>query len=334
MNLAVMYRGPLASCNYACPYCPFGKRRDTRAQLAADRFALERFIAWLEEQRHHRWRVLFTPWGEALVRSWYRRALVRLTRCEHVEVAAVQTNLSCGLGWLRECRRERLSLWATFHPSQTDMAGFVRRVLRVYESGAGISVGMVAVPGSLGVLAALRQALPAEIYVWANAQQPPERRYTEEEVAFLRQIDPLFVYTLVPRRTQGLACRTGDTVFTVDGHGNMRRCHFVSEVRGNIYSPDWQRALRPRGCPRPTCRCYLGFSHLPSLELERFFGDGLLERRPVHRPRDVAAGAPLLHVPEVSQPAQHEGLVALAHHGRAGVQGDLARQAADTGCLM
>ena len=36
MNFSILYRGPLASCNYDCPYCPFAKRRDSRAQLLAE----------------------------------------------------------------------------------------------------------------------------------------------------------------------------------------------------------------------------------------------------------------------------------------------------------
>ena len=46
MDLTILYRGPLASCNYDCPYCPFAKRRDSREQLRADRAALERFAGW------------------------------------------------------------------------------------------------------------------------------------------------------------------------------------------------------------------------------------------------------------------------------------------------
>jgi MoaA/NifB/PqqE/SkfB family radical SAM enzyme len=282
MNLSVMYRGPLASCNYACGYCPFAKRRDTRTQLDTDRRALSRFVGWLEAQHTHTWRVLFTPWGEALVRAWYRDALVRLTRLDHVQLAAAQTNLSCPLTWLEDCQPERLSLWATFHASETSLGAFVRRVMRVYHAGVGISVGMVAVPRFLGVLAELRRALPAEIYVWVNAQQPAERPYTQREVAYLTSIDPLFTYTLTPHRTWGQPCHTGQTVFTVDGQGNMRRCHFVAEVMGNIYDAEWERALRPRVCPRTFCRCYLGFAHLASLGLDRFFGPGLLARRPAN----------------------------------------------------
>ena len=85
-HLTILYRGPLASCDYACPYCPFAKRRDTPEQLRADRAALERFTRWVSG-RDHRVSVLFTPWGEGLVRSWYRRALVELSHLPHVERA-------------------------------------------------------------------------------------------------------------------------------------------------------------------------------------------------------------------------------------------------------
>ena len=45
--LTILYRGPLASCNYDCAYCPFAKRRESAAELAADRRALERFVDWV-----------------------------------------------------------------------------------------------------------------------------------------------------------------------------------------------------------------------------------------------------------------------------------------------
>jgi hypothetical protein len=43
-------RGPLSSCNYGCAYCPFAKHRETAAELAEDRRAVERFVAWVAER--------------------------------------------------------------------------------------------------------------------------------------------------------------------------------------------------------------------------------------------------------------------------------------------
>ena len=78
MNLSVLYRGQLSSCNYSCSYCPFAKRTESKARLTEDRRGLAAFVNWIAVQTQHHWKVLFTPWGEALVRTWYQGALARL----------------------------------------------------------------------------------------------------------------------------------------------------------------------------------------------------------------------------------------------------------------
>src|ERR1700722_4180125 len=105
MHYMVLYRGPLSSCNYGCVYCPFAKNNETYAELADDRSALERFLGWVEKQaaRGHELSILFTPWGEALIRPWYQDALARLTHLSNVRKAAIQTNISCHLNWLSSC---------------------------------------------------------------------------------------------------------------------------------------------------------------------------------------------------------------------------------------
>src|SRR5207248_654883 len=94
MNLSILYRGPLSSCNYACDYCPFAKHTETVDELAHDRACLERFVAWVGSRSRDSIGVLFTPWGEALVRKWYQTALAALTHMPHVTKAVIQTNLS------------------------------------------------------------------------------------------------------------------------------------------------------------------------------------------------------------------------------------------------
>ena len=117
MTLSILYRGPLSSCNYARGYCPFAKHTETPAELAHDRACLERFVGWVAGRTGDEIGVLFTPWGEALVRRWYQDALAALTKMPHVAKAAIQTNLSCKLDWVEGCDRAKLALWCTFHPS-------------------------------------------------------------------------------------------------------------------------------------------------------------------------------------------------------------------------
>ncbi|HBP23127.1 MAG TPA: radical SAM protein, partial [Planctomycetes bacterium] len=115
-ELTLLYRGSLISCNYGCDYCPFAKRRETRAEMERDRGEVERFVAWVKgEGQAHRLRILFTPWGEGLVRPWYQQALAELSRLEHVARVAIQTNLACGLSWTEDADRDALALWATYH---------------------------------------------------------------------------------------------------------------------------------------------------------------------------------------------------------------------------
>ncbi len=63
--LTILYRGPLASCNYRCAYCPFAKQRDSAQELAYDRRCLDRFVQWVAARPVTEISLLLTPWGEA-----------------------------------------------------------------------------------------------------------------------------------------------------------------------------------------------------------------------------------------------------------------------------
>ncbi|TDQ53793.1 STM4011 family radical SAM protein [Actinorugispora endophytica] len=281
-TLSVLYRGPLASCDYDCPYCPFAKRRDTPGQLRADRAALDRFTDWVAEQAGAnpgtRLSVLFTPWGEGLVRSWYRAAVTRLSHLANVERVAIQTNLSGRVEWLAGCDRSTAALWATFHPGQTPYDRFLAKCRRLGELGVRFSVGVVGLPEHLADARRLRADLADGVYLWVNAAEG--RSYTDAEAALWQELDPHFHYSRDPHRSLGLACRTGDTVVSVDGEGTVRRCHFLPTELGNLYDGSFAARLRPRPCPAASCDCHIGYVHLEPLDLYEVFRGGVLERIP------------------------------------------------------
>lgn len=276
-SLSILYRGPLASCDYDCGYCPFAKRRDTPEQLRTDRAALERFTDWVAHAPE-RVSVLFTPWGEGLVRSWYRRALADLSHLPHVERVAIQTNLSAHPRWTEAADLTRLALWATYHPDQVPYARFLARCRELHARGVRFSVGVVGLPEHLPPARQLRADLPPDVYLWINAAEG--RTYTDAEAADWTALDPHFAYSRHPHPSQGLPCRTGDSVISVDGEGTVRRCHFVPEVLGNLYDGSFREALRPRPCPKASCDCHIGYVHMPSLPLYDVFAGGILERIP------------------------------------------------------
>ncbi|MFF8378545.1 STM4011 family radical SAM protein [Streptomyces sp. NPDC015661] len=282
MDLTLLYRGPLSSCDFDCPYCPFAKRRDSREQLRADRAALERFTGWAAAQTGDRLRILFTPWGEGLVRSWYRRALVELSRLPHVERVAIQTNLSCRTEWLAEADPESVALWCTYHPGQTAPGRFLAKCRELADRGVRYSVGVVGLPEHREDARRLRDALPPHVYLWVNAAEG--HTYTDAEAEGWTELDPLFPYSRRPHRSAGLPCRTGESVISVDGEGTVRRCHFVRAELGNLYDGSYRAALRPRACPLAVCDCHIGYVHLETLPLYDVFAGGVLERIPAAVP--------------------------------------------------
>lgn len=276
----ILYRGPLSSCNYACGYCPFAKTTNTRAELEHDAECLEKFVAWTAS-RSEKIGILFTPWGEALIHRHYQEAIRRLSHLPNVWRVAAQTNLSFNPRWLRDCNRQTTALWTTYHPDETPLPRFAERCQSLREMGIRHSVGVVGRKDAFASIHQLRARLPQETYLWINAWKREANYYSADEMAELRGIDPLFDFNASPHPSLGRDCRSGHLAFTVDGTGDMRRCHFIKNVIGNIYADGFESVLRPRSCGIPECRCHIGYVHLDHLNLDARFGDSILERIPL-----------------------------------------------------
>jgi MoaA/NifB/PqqE/SkfB family radical SAM enzyme len=277
-----LYRGSLISCNYGCEYCPFAKKQQSAIELAKDKQELTKFIDWIAANQQHNFSILFTPWGEALIHTWYQQALVRLTNLPNVDKAAIQTNLSCQLDWVEECNKDKLALWATFHPEWVKRDRYLSQCLELYRRNVPFSAGVVGFPQFKPEIAALRQELPAEVYLWINAVKKELSLMSQTDLEFFTAIDPLFPINTHHYPSRDRSCQAGKSVISVDGDGNMRRCHFIKQTIGNIYNYNWELALRDRLCPNETCHCHIGYVHLDYLELDRVFGERILERIPVN----------------------------------------------------
>lgn len=278
LPLTILWRGHLSGCNFDCGYCPFAKRKDSRTTLAKDRMALEKFTDWLLA-REGQTAVLFTPWGEALIRKHYREAIIRLSHSDKVSRVAIQTNLSGPLDWLKDCELGKVGVWATWHPDQIPMDRFLARIGQLELLGIDHSVGAVGVPAHFTQIEALRTALPPGTYLWINAEERLQGLYASEDIERLAAIDPWFELNNRAYPSRGRSCAAGNTAISVDGEGDARRCHFVDTPIGNIYHPDFEQCLAPSPCPQAACNCHIGYSQLADLDLARLFGPGFLERR-------------------------------------------------------
>ncbi|WP_248928701.1 STM4011 family radical SAM protein [Paenibacillus hamazuiensis] len=280
MKATLYYRGSLSSCNYSCPYCPFSKTRDSSETLAKDRAQLQTFVDWVKRQAADgiELAVFFNPYGEALIHSWYRKAMVELSSMDHVRKVAIQTNLSAKLNWTEQLNPRKSAFWATYHPGQTEESAFLAQCRELYNRGIPFSVGSVGLKSAFGALLSLRRALPRDVYMWVNAYKDRPRYYTKEDIAFLSGIDPYFELNAADYSSLGQPCSTGYDVFYVQGSGLVKRCYKDREVIGNLYRDGLKGLSRRRPCRMECCDCYIGYIHMPGLKLDEVYGDSLLER--------------------------------------------------------
>lgn len=278
MTLSILYRGVLSSCNYDCPYCPFAKRKDTRATMASDKQQVERFVQFVQLQKVVEFKLFFTPWGEGLIRKHYQQALVDLSNMPNVQKVAIQTNLSCPLGWLQKANKDKIALWATYHPGQVSRQAFLDKCKQLDALGVLYSVGIVGFKETIEEIEHMRTLLPKERYLWVNALKKQAEYYNESERERLVAVDPYVPYNMVYHQSEGKACRTGHTVISVDGDGNIYRCHFIKEKLGNIYEDALNTILKPRLCTNATCGCHIGYVHMNDLNLYNVYKGRELER--------------------------------------------------------
>ncbi len=286
MELTILYRGALQSCNFQCAYCPFAGTTMAQQDLAFDQAGLARFLAFIQDSPHH-YRILFTPYGEAMIHPSYQEAMVTLSWLPNVSKVAVQTNGSfplAGNNWLDRLNPRTAAFWLSYHPGQCSLAQFIRCTRALAQRTLRFSCGVVGIKAHIAEIRSLQAALPPAVYMWINAYKRTDHYYTEAELKELTRLDPLFPHNLHAYPSRGHRCRTGQEVFSVDANGDIRRCHFVKTILGNIATHDLASLPCSPFCPNETCHCHIGYIHLPELHQEGLYGEGLLERIPVHLP--------------------------------------------------
>jgi MoaA/NifB/PqqE/SkfB family radical SAM enzyme len=282
MTLKILYRGHLTDCNYTCAYCPFSKTKNTKAEQQQDRVALTAFVDWVAQNSNAERpiEILFTPYGEAMVRPWYREAFVQLSHLPFVKKVAVQTNLSWHTQWLSEANSDRVAIWATYHPDFISIKKFLEKCAQLSSLGVAYSVGVVGLREQFDKIQALRNLLPASTYLWINAYKDVPLYYSSDEIELLTTIDPHFPTNLQDYSSNNQACRTGYEVVSIEGNGDLYRCHFIKEKRGNIFKDELEKMLWRSPCTRNICDCHIGYVHMDNLNLYALYGDRVLERIP------------------------------------------------------
>jgi MoaA/NifB/PqqE/SkfB family radical SAM enzyme len=285
MTLLVLFRSRLEWCNYTCHYCPWNAER---TRVAAEEFRADaRRVARLVERVAELPRPVeffITPKAEYLVLPHWREAVARLCALAHVERVTVQTNLSFDVAaFLDTLDARKLALWTTYHPTEVGEAArealFAKWQL-LLERGVPFSVGIVGTRDNLAEAERLRGRLDRRVYLWVNAYKREAEYYSADDLARLRRIDPWFDLNNQHYPSLGQPCTAGQRAVYLDDEGDLRRCFFVGEVIGNLFTDGWRTLEAPLGCPVRTCHCYVGHMHVVDLDFRGVYGNYLAARIP------------------------------------------------------
>ena len=280
----VIYRGSLKSCNYSCSYCPFAKHRALPTELERDRRNFERFCDSIagRVQDLSIGAVFLAPYGEVSMHRWYWEGLSRLAGLPGIDRVGMQTNLSFSV---EEClaifdspegKRDKLCIWATFHPEMTTVEEFVSKCHKLSRKHISICAGAVGVPRNIPVLKELRARLSPAVYLWINKMDGLKRNYTPEETDTFARIDPFFTYEL--RNPEAAAQMCVDRCF-VEADGKIHTCN-ISKIKDvNWYDGREEEILEPL-CGRKRCSCYLAYGGRSDFALKPFFGEYPVYRIP------------------------------------------------------
>ncbi len=355
----IIYRGSIKSCNYRCTYCPFSKHPSSAREMERDREQWRSFVHRLSEEgeRADIGALLVAPYGEALIHPWYWEGLAALTALPWMDAVGAQTNLSfaaeealnrfAAAGGVKE----KLRLWATFHPEMTKAEAFADRCRALIWRGVTVCAGAVGVPGkaraeegpgsadTAGVLRELRRLLPKECYLWINRMDGMKRAYTEEEVQEFLKLDPWFYRELLPHPADPSQCAQR---LMTEGDGRLRTCNIspVQKARWNHLIPaGGERAstggpdsmkdptgsdLRfpPPLCTRKRCSCYLAYGGRENLVNQLLFGPYPVFRIP-RRPKAVFLDIVGTILPGYA--GESEGIGVSDHEGNCGASGQYSR---------
>lgn len=297
----ILYRGGLKSCNYYCSYCPFSKHPGSEREHDKDQKQWEGFVESIIRRARAGQKIgalMIVPYGEALIHSWYWEGLGRLAALESMDALGAQTNLSFpadrSLDMYQKAggQKEKLCLWATFHPEMADAERFAQKCQRLVKEGISLCAGTVGVPENLKEIRKLRESLPKEIYLWINKMDGLKRPYTQEEKDAFGEIDPFFERELVPVKAAPGQCQ--GRIF-VEGDGKIRNCN-ISPVREENWYDFQEQGERGVGesidirenilvgeepiCRRKWCSCFLAYGGRSDIMNRIIFGEYPLFRIP------------------------------------------------------
>ena len=182
--------------------------------------------------------------------------------------------------------RQKLCIWATFHPEMTDVDVFVDQCHKLTACGVNLCAGAVGVPRNIPLIVKLREKLSPDIYLWINKMDGLGRNYTEEEKRAFSETDPFFGQELNNPAADAAMCR--ERCF-VEADGTIHACNISKAKTVNWYEGSEEEIFQSL-CGKKRCSCYLAYGGRTDFAGRQFFGEYPIFRIPAEWERDVSDG--------------------------------------------
>ncbi|MFH1416603.1 MAG: radical SAM/SPASM domain-containing protein [Elusimicrobiota bacterium] len=251
-------------CNFRCPFCWHdGKWEELDGQNKY--VPLDKMVAV--------WKGIYEKYGECHIMvtggepGLYPNLVELLQQLSEIHTIKVTSQLSCDMyTFARKLNPERVVLDMNFHPLESRLEPFLKKVLYLKNRGFSGGVCYLAYPPQMDKIDYYKEkfeskginfALAAFWGTW-NGKQYPES-YSEEErkmmAPFLGDIARI-KYHLEGQKTKGKLCRAGYCYASIKADGNVTRCGPLShQPVGNIFDADFKLFDEPMPCEAEVCPC-------------------------------------------------------------------------------
>jgi MoaA/NifB/PqqE/SkfB family radical SAM enzyme len=249
-------------CNYRCPFCWFNEN-------------------WEELDKSNRnvpvdemlntWKRIHDIYGECHILiiggepTLYPNFIDLIEQIQDLHTIKVSTQLSGDMyTFAQKINPGRVSLEMNYHPMETKLEPFIRKVITLKKAGFSTEVCFLAYPAQIDRIPFYQKRFEERGIdfslkaFWGEygGQKYPES-YTEEEKEMiapsLKDADRIKSY-LSERKTKDKLCRAGHSYASIKADGTVVRCGALSsKPLGNIFDLDFKLYEFPKSCEADAC---------------------------------------------------------------------------------
>ena len=219
------------------------------------------------------WRRIYELYGECHIMitggepSIYPNFIELVDELSRIHTIKVTSQLSGDMyTFARKINPDRVVLDINFHPLESKLEPFIKKVLALKKKGFSGGVCYLAYPPQMDKMDYYRQKFEekginfALAAFWGNySGKKYPQAYTQEEreliVPFIGDPDRI-KYHLEGKKTKGKLCRAGYCYASIKADGNVTRCGPLSHKPiGNFFDRDFKLHDRPMPCEAEVCPC-------------------------------------------------------------------------------